>query len=151
VELRRVGKLRAPVGVEEFRPVRQLYPTYTGRMTITARTPGPNTILSSFERSCSIYSIIETLGAATDLEEIRKYTTLPENIDATIESLTIVDALKSSNIQTELKRSRDRAALVKALTTAGAGTGILAFSMREGLGSPIPRRPRYTERGCGRA
>jgi hypothetical protein len=87
--------------------------------TITARTPGPNTILASFDRSCSIYSTIETLGAATDLEEIRKYAVLPANADATIESLTIeVDALKSSNIQTELKRSRDRAALVKALKTA---------------------------------
>jgi AAA domain len=28
---------------------------------IAARTPGPNTILSSFDRSCSIYSSIETL------------------------------------------------------------------------------------------
>src|ERR1700730_7418376 len=29
--------------------------------TITARTPGPNAILVSFDRSCSIYAIIETL------------------------------------------------------------------------------------------
>jgi energy-coupling factor transporter ATP-binding protein EcfA2 len=87
--------------------------------TITARTPGSNTILVSFDRSCSIYAIIETLGAATDLDEIRKYAVLPENIDAIIESLTIeVDALKSSNIQNELKRSRDRAAVVKALKSA---------------------------------
>ena len=87
--------------------------------TITARTPGPNTILVSFDRSCSIYAIIETLGAATDLDEIRKYAVLPENIGATIESLTIeVDALKSSNIQNELKRSRDRAVVVKALKAA---------------------------------
>jgi energy-coupling factor transporter ATP-binding protein EcfA2 len=88
-------------------------------VTITARTPGPNTILSSFVRSCSIYPIIETLGAATDLDEIRKYAVLPENIDATIDSLTTeVDALKSSNIQNELKRSRDRVAVVKALKSA---------------------------------
>jgi hypothetical protein len=86
---------------------------------INARTPGPNTILASFDRSCSIYAVIETLGAATDLEEVRNYAVLPENIDATIESLKIeVDALKSSNIQNELKRSRDRAAVVKALKTA---------------------------------
>jgi energy-coupling factor transporter ATP-binding protein EcfA2 len=86
---------------------------------ITARTPGPNTILASFDRSCSIYAIIETLGAATDLDEVRKYAVLPENIDATIESLKIeVDALKSSNIQNELKRSRDRATVVKGLKTA---------------------------------
>jgi energy-coupling factor transporter ATP-binding protein EcfA2 len=88
-------------------------------VTITARTPGPNTILSSFDRSCSIYPIIETLGAATDLDEIRKYAVLPENIDATIDSLTTeVDALKSSNMQNELKRSRDRVAVVKALKSA---------------------------------
>jgi len=87
--------------------------------TITARTPGPNTILVSFDRSCSIYPLIETLGAATDLDEIRKYSVLPENIDATIDSLTTeVDALRSLNIQNELKRARDRVALVKALKSA---------------------------------
>lgn len=87
--------------------------------TITARTPGPNTILASFERACSIYAIIETLGAPTDLDEIKKYAVLPENIDATIESLTVeVDALKSSNIQNALKRSRDRASLAKGLKAA---------------------------------
>jgi energy-coupling factor transporter ATP-binding protein EcfA2 len=87
--------------------------------TITARTPGPNAILASFDRSCSIYPMIETLGAATDLDEIRKYAVLPENIDATIDSLTTeVDALRSSNIQNELKRSRDRVAVVKALKSA---------------------------------
>ena len=87
--------------------------------TITARTPGPNAILVSFDRSCSIYAIIETLGAATDLDDIRKYAVLPENVDATIESLKIeVDALKSSNIQNTLRRSRDRATVVKALKTA---------------------------------
>jgi energy-coupling factor transporter ATP-binding protein EcfA2 len=87
--------------------------------TITARTPGPNTILVSFDRSCSIYPLIETLGAATDLDEIRKYAVLPENVDATIDSLTTeVDALRSLNIQNELKRARDRVALVKALKSA---------------------------------
>src|SRR4029077_3984927 len=88
-------------------------------VAITAKTPGPNTILTSFDRSCSIYPTIETLGAATDLDEIRKYAVLPENVDATIESLKIeVDALKSSNIQNALKRSRDRAAVVTALKKA---------------------------------
>ncbi|HEV7676343.1 MAG TPA: AAA family ATPase [Candidatus Angelobacter sp.] len=87
--------------------------------TITGRTPGPNTILASFDRACSIYAIIETLGAATDLDEIKKYAVLPENIDTAIESLTVeVDALKSSNIQNELRRSRDRLAVVKALKPA---------------------------------
>jgi len=87
--------------------------------TITAKTPGPNTILASFDRACSIYAIIETLGAATDLDEIKKYAVLPENIDTAIESLTVeVDALKSSNIQNELRRSRDRLAVVKALKAA---------------------------------
>jgi hypothetical protein len=87
--------------------------------TIAARTPGPNIILVSFDRSCSIYAIIETLGAATDLDEIKKYAVLPENIDATMDSLTVeVDALRSANIQNELKRSRDRIAVVKALKSA---------------------------------
>ena len=33
----------------------------------------------------------------------------------------------------------------KAPMGVGAGIGILAYSMREGLGSPIRRRPRHTE------
>src|SRR5258708_2973731 len=86
---------------------------------IAARTPGANVILASFVRSCSIYPIIETLGAATDLEEIKKYPALPKNIDPPLESLTVeIDALKSSNIQNELKRSRDRLAVVKAIKSA---------------------------------
>lgn len=87
--------------------------------TITARTPGANVVLASFTRACSIYPIVETLGAATDLDEIRKYAVLPENIDATIESLSVeIDALKSSNIQNELKRSRGRLSVVKAIKSS---------------------------------
>ena len=83
---------------------------------ITSRTPGANTLVMSFDRACSLYSTIETLGAATDLAEIRAYATLPENIDASIEALTVeVDALKSINLQGELKRNRDRSAVVKVL------------------------------------
>ena len=85
---------------------------------INERTPGANTILNSFDRSSSIYPVIETLGAATDLEDIKKYAVLPENIHATIESLTTeVGALRSSNIQNELKRARDRLSVVKAIET----------------------------------
>ena len=86
---------------------------------ISARTPGVNTLLASFERACSIYAAIETLGAATDLDEIRAYAVLPEDADATIESLILeIDALKSSNIRNELKRARDRATVVNALAAA---------------------------------
>ncbi len=53
---------------------------------ITSRTSGPNTLLASFDRDCSIYATIETLGAATDIEDIRKYAVLPDNVDATIDS-----------------------------------------------------------------
>ena len=86
---------------------------------IAARTPGVNTLLASFDRACSIYAAIETLGAATDLGEIKAYAVLPENADATIESLILeIDALRSSNIQKELKRARDRAPVVSALAAA---------------------------------
>ena len=87
-------------------------------VAINERTPGANTILNLFDRSSSIYPVIETLGAATDLEDIKKYAVLPENIYATIESLTTeVGALRSSNIQNELKRARDRLSVVKAIKT----------------------------------
>jgi hypothetical protein len=85
-------------------------------MAIRARTSGANTILHLFDRSSSIYPVIETLGAATDLEEIKKYAVLPENVDASIESLTTeIAALRSSNIQNELKRARDRLTVVSAI------------------------------------
>src|SRR6185437_5045503 len=80
---------------------------------IAARTPAANTLIASFDRACSIYAAIETLGAATDIAEIRKYAVLPESADATIEALkTEIDSLRSSNTQNELKRARDRANIV---------------------------------------
>jgi len=86
---------------------------------IAARTPAANTLIASFDRACSIYAAIETLGAATDIAEIRKYAVLPESADATIEALkTEIDSLRSSNTQNELKRARDRANIVQALKTA---------------------------------
>jgi energy-coupling factor transporter ATP-binding protein EcfA2 len=86
---------------------------------IAARTPGANTFTAFFDRACSIYAAIETLGAATDIAEIRKYALLPEDADATIEALkTEIDSLKSSNIQNELKRARDRAGIAQALKAA---------------------------------
>jgi energy-coupling factor transporter ATP-binding protein EcfA2 len=86
---------------------------------IAARTVGANTMLVSFDRDCSIYPTIETLGAATDIGEIKKYAVLPENIDATIDSIrTEIDALRSTNIQNELKRTRDRAAVVQSVKAA---------------------------------
>lgn len=86
---------------------------------IDVRTPAANSLLSSFVRGSSIYATIETLGAATNVEDIRKYAILPDNIDATIDALkTEIDALKSSNIQNELKRARDRGTVVHALKMA---------------------------------
>lgn len=86
---------------------------------ITARTPGPNIFLGAIERTCSIYATIETLGAATDIEEVREYALLPGNADEGIESLKAeIDALRSANIQNELKRVRARAAVVESLKTA---------------------------------
>lgn len=86
---------------------------------ITARSVGPNTLLTSFDRSSSIYATIETLGAATDMEDIKKFAVVPENVDAQIETLKLeVDALKSPSAQNELKRLRDRAAVVSELSTA---------------------------------
>lgn len=86
---------------------------------IAARAPGANTFLASFDRTSSIYGSIETLSAATDVEEIRRCALLPENIDSRIESLrTEIDALKSTAVQNELKRARDRLAVVQRLKSA---------------------------------
>jgi energy-coupling factor transporter ATP-binding protein EcfA2 len=86
---------------------------------ILSRVPAANTLLMPFDRNWSIYATIETLGAATDLDEIRAYATLPENIDASVDALTLeVDALKTTNIHNDLRRARDRSAVVKTLKAA---------------------------------
>lgn len=86
---------------------------------ITARTPGPNTLLASFNHASSIYPIIETLDAKTDIEEVRRYALLPEGIESTIETLnTEIMALRSSNTHDELKRAQNRRALVEMLREA---------------------------------
>jgi energy-coupling factor transporter ATP-binding protein EcfA2 len=86
---------------------------------ITTRTPGANALLASFERGCSIYSTIETLGPATDIDDFRKYALLPDNVDSVIESLKAeINALKSTNIQIELRRARERTVVVDSLRSA---------------------------------
>lgn len=83
------------------------------------RTHTGNLLLASFDRSSSIYATIETLGAATDIAEVRAFATVPEDIDARIESLSIeIDALSSSRKRSELKRAQNRAALVQDLGQA---------------------------------
>lgn len=102
--------------------------------TITAKNPGPNILLTSFDRSSSIYPTIETLSAATDLQDIRTYAALPEAIDSTIESLRVeVDALKSTNIQAELKRARDRAGVVSGIKNAFSTAANVAIARYEEL------------------
>ena len=86
---------------------------------IAARTPGANILLGSFDRSCSIYPVIETLGAATDVNQIRVYAILPDGIDAEIASLGVeIDALKSTNIESDLKRARGRSKIVRTVAAA---------------------------------
>ncbi len=86
---------------------------------ITKRSPGTNTLLSSFDRASSIYAAIETLGAATDLDELKTYAQLPDDCQSTIEGLRIeIDALKSKNLQTEVHRAKDRLLLVNDLASA---------------------------------
>ena len=86
---------------------------------IATRRPGTNSLLGYFDRSCSIYPVIETLGAATDLNQIRTYATVPDGIEGTIDSLSIeIDALQSTNTQNELNHARGRLALVRAVSEA---------------------------------
>jgi recombinational DNA repair ATPase RecF len=86
---------------------------------IRKRAPGSNELVASFDRTCSIFPNIEALGEATDIEVIRKYALLPDSADAAIDSLRAqVDAMKSTNSQSELRRARDRFAVVLALQSA---------------------------------
>jgi hypothetical protein len=117
---------------------------------ITTRTPGANALLASFERACSIYSTIETLGPATDINDIRKFALLPDNVDSVIESLKAeIDALKSTNIQIELRRALERTVVVDSLRSAviAANTFDIARyeSLVESFKSAAQRQPRLQQ------
>jgi hypothetical protein len=93
---------------------------------ISKLSGGSSTLLSRFPRESSVYTEIETLGATTNLDELKaKVDSAPEP-DKRIEVLeTAVSALKSGSISSQLAlRQREKRVFEQALQTT---TGLLAF------------------------
>lgn len=93
---------------------------------VAARRPGTNPYLSHFSRSTTAYTLVETLGPATDVAALRALATITEEQEAQIDALrTSVSALQSSSLQAQLASTRDRLQLYTALTNAAGA--IAAF------------------------
>ncbi|WP_241178217.1 AAA family ATPase [Mycolicibacterium nivoides] len=82
--------------------------------------PGNSGLLNRFQRGSAIYPLIETLGASTDLSDLRSRAASDDSVEGRIESLTQAVAALSANtisVQINLKK-RDRRVLEEALRAA---------------------------------
>lgn len=86
-------------------------------------TAGSSTLLSRFPKDSSVYPLVETLGAATDLEDLKARADTDSKVDERVDSLRrAVAALEANTIGAEIS-SRQRAQRV--LTQASEMTSAL--------------------------
>ena len=95
--------------------------------TLNARNSG---LLRLFQRGSSIYPFIETLGASTDLDELKIHTKSGEQSEAELDTLTqSVAALRANTIATQIAAQR---AEKRVLDQASAAMQtLLAFKVTE--------------------
>lgn len=81
-----------------------------------------SSLLNRFDRAASVYPTIETLGAATDLEELKKHAVVPEQSDDKLNELRVtVAALKANTIDQQLAAiKRHQRSIAEALNFARA-------------------------------
>lgn len=86
---------------------------------------GGSSLLSRFPNGSSVYPLIETLGASTDLEALKAKASTDTKVDDKIDVLTqTVAALKGNTIGTEITaRKHEQRVLVQATTAADALLG----------------------------
>lgn len=89
---------------------------------ITSLESGTPTLLSRFPKDSSVYPVIETLGASTDLETLETQRSADPTIDEKIDDLTqTVAALKANTLGTQITaRKREQRVLEQALQAAVA-------------------------------
>jgi energy-coupling factor transporter ATP-binding protein EcfA2 len=90
--------------------------------TISDLGTGATALLSRFPRESTIYPLIETLGATTDLAELRDRSDGAGDVDGRIEVLRrSVGALEANTLPAQIsERQRHKAALQQAKTASGA-------------------------------
>lgn len=90
------------------------------------RRPESNPFLSHFTRGTPVYTMIETLGGATDLDALKQLATVREAEETQVKTLaTQVAALQGETVAAQLTVARSRRALNEGL--AEVGEAILAF------------------------
>ena len=99
---------------------------------ITQLGSGASTLLNRFPKEASVYPLIETLGAATDLEALRAKTDSDPKIDERLDSLRqAVAALQANTIAPQISlRQRERRVLqqASAISTSLQGFDITAYN-----------------------
>jgi hypothetical protein len=92
--------------------------------------PDPNPYLHQFTRDTQVYAVIETLGAATDISELRSLATVPADSKAEVERLEErVSALQTQAVDAALAVARSRQGLHARL--ADAARTVAAFRPTE--------------------
>lgn len=94
---------------------------------ISSLGSGNTSLLTRFQRGSSVYPMIETLGASTDLASLKAKASTDPGVDATIDSLTqAVAALRANTIGTQIAgRRREQRAVDQAHEAVNA---LLAFN-----------------------
>jgi hypothetical protein len=102
---------------------------------ISSLGSGSTGLLSRFQRGSSIYPLIETLGASTDLVALKAKASTVPNVEVKIDTLTqAVAALRANTIGTQLTaRRREHRAIQQAVDAAAALTALDVASYNDAL------------------
>ena len=102
---------------------------------IQALKGSPKAQLERFDREASVYPVIETLGAATDIDLLRKAATLPEDADERRQILqAAVAALQGNTIEQQISlQQRVQRVLAEARAYANAARAFNVDSYNTGL------------------
>jgi len=89
---------------------------------------GATNLLSRFPKNCSVYPLVEALGASTDLAALKAQASIDPKVDEKVDGLTqAVAALKANTIGTQITaRKREQRVVEQAATAAAA---LLAFDV----------------------
>lgn len=89
-----------------------------------AKQPGTNPYLTHFQRGTPVYTLLETLGPATDLAELRDLADVSDEETAKAELLqTSVSAMQSDALPAQVSGARDRVQLYESLRDAAQAAG----------------------------
>lgn len=113
-----------PASLALFNHVTAAIQAVTGEIdtAITSLGTGSSGLLTRFQRGSSIYPLIETLGASTDLAELKTKATTGETIEADLDSLTqTLAALRANTLGAQVTALKaEQRVLAQAATAADA-------------------------------